>query len=345
MKAVVCHGEKDLRIEELASPSAILPDQVRIAVGAGGICGSDLHYYNHGGFGAIRVKEPMTLGHEVAGRIAEVGSEVTGLKVGDLVAINPSRPCYECQYCRKAQYNQCLDMRYYGSAMRFPHVQGAFSEELIAEASQCCVLAGDVTAAEGACAEPLSVGLHAVNRAGSLLGKRVLVTGTGPIGALAVAAAKLQGALEVVATDVVDEALEVALKMGADRTINVATNAEALQALSADKGYFDIVIEASGNPMAIKSAAEVIKPRGRLVQLGLGGEASIPAQLVAKEIEICGSFRFHEEFEWACELISSRRINLDPLVSGVYPFEDAVAAFESAGDRKHSMKVILTFNA
>ena len=343
MKSVVCHGERDLRVEEIDPPADITPHQVRIAIGAGGICGSDLHYYNHGGFGAIRIKQPMTLGHEVAGRIIAIGSEVTNLNIGDLVAINPSRPCYQCQYCRKAQYNQCLDMQYYGSAMRFPHVQGAFCEELVVESQQCFALAEGISAAEGACAEPLAVGLHAVNRAGNLVGKRVLVTGTGPIGALVVAAAKLHGALEVVATDVVDEALAIARQIGADRTINVATQSDELEKLAVDKGYFDVVIEASGNPMAIQSAANVIKPRGRLVQLGLGGDAPIPAQLVAKEIEMCGSFRFHEEFEWACELISSRRINLKPIITASYSFENAVAAFETAGDRKKSMKVVLTF--
>lgn len=344
MKSVVCHGEKDLRVEEIDGPGPVGAGEVRIAVGAGGICGSDLHYYNHGGFGAIRIKQPMTLGHEVAGRITEVADDVEGLEVGNLVAISPSQPCYDCEYCDKAQYNQCLNMRYYGSAMRFPHVQGAFSEEVVAEARQCYVLAEGTTAAEGACAEPLSVGLHAINRAGNLLGKRVLVTGTGPIGALAVAAAKIHGALEVTATDVVDEALAVAREVGADRTINVATNGDELAAFAENKGYFDVVIEASGNPMAIKTAADVIKPRGRLVQLGLGGEAPIPANLVAKEIEICGSFRFHEEFEWACELIGSRRINLEPIISHSFSYNDAVSAFESASDRKSAMKVVLTFD-
>jgi len=343
MKSIVCHGSKDLRIEKQDAPSAGA-GEIQVAIEAGGICGSDLHYFNHGGFGTIRIKEPMTLGHEVAGRVSDVGAGVSGFSAGDLVAINPSQPCYDCQYCREALYNQCVEMRYYGSAMRFPHVQGAFSQALVAKSWQCHKVAEGTTPQEAAFAEPLSVALHAINRAGNLIGRRVLVTGTGPIGALAVAAAKVHGALEVVATDIVDEALERARMVGADRTINVATDAAALAAYSLGKGTFDVVIEASGTEQALRSALDVIRPRGRLIQLGLGGEVTIPQnQIVAKEIEVCGSFRFHEEFAWAVELIGAKRIPLESLLTGVFPIDDAVAAFETAGDRKASMKVQLSF--
>ena len=343
MKSVVCHGAKDLRIEETDACSAAA-DEVIVSVETGGICGSDLHYFNHGGFGAIRIKEPMILGHEIAGRVFQLGDQVEGLSVGDLVAINPSRPCFTCRFCREAKYNHCEDMRYYGSAMRFPHVQGAFSEKLTVKDWQCHKLPGSIPATDAAFAEPLAVALHAVNRAGPLIGRRVLVTGTGPIGALVVAAAKLHGALEVVATDVVDETLERARMVGADQTINVSKEMPRLQSFAEGKGTFDVVFEASGNPLALNSALDVIRPRGRLVQLGLGGDATIPQNLlVAKEIEWCGTFRFHEEFAWAVALISARRIPLEPLLTGVYPIADAIAAFEAAGDRKRSMKVQLRF--
>ena len=343
MKSVVCHGPKDLRIEERDLPSLGVGD-VAIAVEAGGICGSDLHYYQHGGFGAIRIKEPMILGHEVAGRISAVGGDVDSLTEGQLVAVNPSQPCGICTYCHRAHYNQCLDMRYYGSAMRFPHVQGAFSQGLVVNARHCHVLPEGTGANEGACAEPLSVALHAINRAGDLMGRRVLVTGTGPIGALVVAVAKLHGALEVVATDVVDEALECARAVGADRTINVASHGGDMDAFAAGKGTFDVVVEASGNERALHTALDVIRPRGRLIQLGLGGDVTIPqTQLVAKEIELCGSFRFHDEFAWAVELIGAKRIPLDPLLTGVFAIDDAVAAFEAAADRTKAMKVLLSF--
>lgn len=343
MKTVVCHGPKDLRIEEHEAPTP-LAGEVLVNIEAGGICGSDMHYYKDGGFGAIRIKEPMILGHEVAGRVSALGESVSGFSVGDLVAINPSRPCHDCEYCREAVYNQCLGMRYYGSAMRFPHIQGAFSQVVAAEAWQCNKLPEGIAASDAAFAEPLSVALHAVRRAGNLIGKRVLVTGTGPIGALVVAAAKLHGALEVVATDIVDEALARAKLVGADKTINVMTDAASLEPYAKDKGAFDVVIEASGTESALRTALDVIRPRGRLIQLGLGGDVTIPQiQLVAKEIELCGSFRFHEEFAWAVELIGAKRIPLEPLLTGVFPVDDAVSAFETAGDRKVSMKVMLSF--
>ncbi len=343
MKAIVCHGPKDLRIEERETPVPG-PGEVLVRIEAGGICGSDLHYFHDGGFGTIRISEPMILGHEVAGRVAAVGAEVTSVAVGDVVAVNPSRPCGHCAYCRRAQYNHCLEMRFYGSAMRTPHIQGAFRELLVAKDWQCAALPPGTSTAEAAFAEPLSVALHGVHRAGGLIGKRVLVTGTGPIGALAVAATKLHGALEVVATDIVDEALARAAAVGADRTINVATDADALAAYGVGKGSFDVVIEASGNERAMRSALDVIRPRGRLVQLGLGGEISLPQnQIVAKEIELCGSFRFHEEFAWAVALIGARRIPLAPLLTATFPVDDAVAAFESAGDRRTAMKVQIAF--
>ena len=181
MKAIVIHGALDLRIEE-REPSMPGPDEVSIAIRRGGICGSDLHYYQHGGFGTIRLKEPMILGHEIAGEIAAVGAKVTTLKVGDKVAVNPSRPCRVCVYCQRGLQNHCLDMLFYGSAMRMPHVQGAFRQSLVALESQCHKIASGVSLEEAAFAEPFAVTLHAIARAGALTNKRVLVTGCGPSG-------------------------------------------------------------------------------------------------------------------------------------------------------------------
>jgi L-idonate 5-dehydrogenase len=341
MKAVVIHAARDLRIEERA-PGAVGPGQVGIAIGVGGICGSDLHYFQHGGFGTIRLREPMVLGHEVAGTITELGAGVTDLAVGDRIAVSPSLPCNACEYCLKGQQNQCLDMRFYGSAMRFPHVHGAFRQQLVAEASQCHKLADGTSLAEGAFAEPFAVTLHAVNRAGSLLGKRVLVTGSGPIGALCVLAARTHGAREIIATDVLDAPLAYARAVGADQTINVATEPERLAAFGASKGSFDVMFEASGNAAALAAGLGVLRPRSVLVQLGLGGDIAVPQNVVvAKEIEIRGSFRFHEEFALAVELINRRRADVRPLLSATYPIGEAVAAFEAAGDRTRSMKVQL----
>src|SRR5258705_4911870 len=238
----------------------------------------------------------MILGHEVAGTIKALGAAVSGLAIGDRVAVSPSRPCNACIYCLKGQHSQCLNMRFYGSAMPMPHIQGAFRQRLVAEAWQCHKVADGVSINEAAFAEPFAVVLHAVNRAGSLLGKRVLVTGCGPIGALTIMAARLHGAREIVATDVVAAVLEKVLRLGADRTINVADDPDQLGVYSANKGYFDIHFEASGNERAVRSGLEVLKPRGILVQLGLGGEVSIPPNnVVCKEIVKRGALCFPQQ--------------------------------------------------
>jgi L-idonate 5-dehydrogenase len=235
-------------------------------------------------------------------------------------------------------------MRFYGSAMPMPHIQGAFRQRLVAQQWQCHRVADGVSIQEAAMAEPFAVALHAVVRAGGLANKRVLVTGCGPIGALAIIAARAHGAREIIATDVMNPVLETALQVGADRVINVARDPEILSAYAANKGYFDVQFEASGNQNALRAGLEVLKPRGVIVQLGLGGDVSIPQNMVvSKEIEMKGTFRFHEEFGLAVDIIGKRRVDLKPLLTGSFPIEDAVKAFEAAGDRTRSMKVQLTF--
>jgi L-idonate 5-dehydrogenase len=344
MDALVIHAPGDLRIEDVPTPK-IEPGQVRVRVRTGGICGSDLHYWQHGGFGTIRIQQPMVLGHEVAGVIEEVGPGVHGCAAGDRVAVNPSRPCGACRFCQLGLQNHCLDMRYYGSAMRMPHVQGAFRQQMVIEAGQAFRLADRVTDAEGAMAEPLAVALHAANRAGPLLGRSVLVTGCGPIGAMAVIAARRAGATRIVVTDVVDHPLRKAAKIGADETVNVAQQPQALARYAADKGQFDVLFEASGNERALRSAFDVVRPRGVVVQLGLsGGDLALPFNMVvAKEFDIRGAFRFHEEFGVAVDLINQGLVDLKPLVSATLPYRDAGRAFALAADRSQAIKVILSF--
>jgi L-idonate 5-dehydrogenase len=348
MRALVVHAPKDLRADTWQE-EAPGPGQVLLRTAAGGICGSDLHYYHHGGFGTVRIRQPMVLGHEVSGRVAELGPGASdmvpgGLAVGDLVAVNPSRPCGKCRYCLEGAANHCLNMRFYGSAMPFPHIQGAFREALLADASQC-VKAGDVSPGEAAMAEPLSVALHALRRAGPLLGKRVLVTGCGPIGMLTILAARRAGAAEIVATDIEDRPLEHARAAGAERTFNMKSDPDALAPYGADKGYFDVHCEASGAQPALVSGIAALRPRGVLVQLGLGGDMQVPMmQVTAKEIDLRGCFRFHEEFPLAVEMISKGLIDVKPLITHTLKFDDAVEAFELAGDRSRVMKAQIAFN-
>lgn len=343
MRALVIHASKDLRIEdrEAGNPG---PGKVRVRLAAGGICGSDLHYYNHGGFGTVRLKEPMILGHEVSGHVDALGEGVEGLAVGDLVAVSPSRPCGACGFCQNGHHNHCENMRFYGSAMPFPHIQGAFREDLVADAAQCIPAKG-LTPGEAAMAEPLAVTLHGARRAGELLGKRVLITGSGPIGTLAVLSARAAGATEIVVTDLEDAALGYASKVGADTVINVAKDASLLEPYQAGKGAFDILFECSGSPQALAAGIAAVRPRGIVMQLGLGGDMSIPMQmLTAKELDLRGSFRFHEEFALAVALMQNGTIDVKPLISHTVALDDAQAGFELAGDRSQAMKTQIAFS-
>lgn len=342
MKAVVIHAARDLRIEERAAREPG-PGEVKLRLAAGGICGSDLHYYHQGGFGAVRLREPMILGHEVSATVESLGEGVRGLMPGQLVALSPSRPCGTCRYCREGLPNQCLHMRFYGSAMPFPHIQGAFRQSLVADAAQC-VPADGLTPGEAALAEPFAVALHATRRAGDILGKRVLVTGCGPIGLLSIIAARRAGAAEIVATDLSDFTLEAARRLGADRTIDTARDPDALAAYEADKGTFDVLYECSGAAPALAAGIGAMRPRGVVVQLGLGGDMSLPmTALTAKELDLRGSFRFHEEFAVGVELMRKGLVDLRPLVTQTFPLSEAREAFEVASDRSRAVKVQLDF--
>ncbi len=344
MRAVIIHAAGDLRVEDRPEPAAPGPGEVRVGIARGGICGSDLHYLHHGGFGAVRLREPMALGHEAAGVVEAVGAGVEGLALGDRVAVNPSRPCGACASCRRGLRNHCLDMRFSGSAMRMPHEEGLFREAVVVPAAQAVRLSAQADLGRAACAEPLAVGLHAARRAGSLLGARVLVSGCGPIGCLTVAAARHAGASHVVATDLAPEALAVAEAMGAHETIDLSASPQGLDPWRAGKGRVDVAFECSGAAPALRAACEALRPRGALVTVGLGPDVPLPLGLVVtKEIALRGSFRFDEEFALAADLIDRGAIDLGPLVTHALPAEDAAAAFAIASDRRRAMKVQLRF--
>ena len=342
MKTIVIHAAKDLRIEqrEAEEPAA---GQVQIKLEAGGICGSDLHYFNHGGFGAVRLKEPMILGHEVSGRISKLGAGVADFSVGQLVGISPSRPCHTCKYCREGMFNQCLNMRFYGSAMPYPHIQGAFRESLVADAAQL-VSAEGLSAGEAAMAEPLAVTLHATRRVGAMLGKSVLITGCGPIGLLSILSARRAGADLIVAVDLSDYCLGLARKLGADVTLNTATTPDALERYKADKGTFDILYECSGAQPALVSAIAALRPGATILQLGLGGDMTLPIMAItAKELSLKGSFRFHSEYATAMSLMRKGLIDVRPLITETVSLDDARRGFELASDRSKAMKVQIAF--
>ncbi len=343
MKSVICHAAQDLRLETTELPP-LGEHQLRVKVAFGGICGSDLHYFQHGGFGTVRIKQPMALGHEVSGIVDGWGPGVSGFERGQRIAISPSRPCGHCRFCQGGQHNHCLNMRFYGSAMPFPHIQGAFSEQLVIEGYQAHAIADHLSLSEAALAEPLSVGLHAIQRAGSVLGQQVLVTGCGPIGSLLIGALRRAGAARIVAADIADLPLQCAREMGADEAINLKTQDDALEKYKVEKGQFDTVFEASGSEAALRTALDVIRPRGVLVTVGMGGDISLPmTQLVAKEVDLRGTFRFHPEFATAVRFLNEGLVNGKPVITRVLPMERALEAFDLAADKRQSLKVQIQF--
>ncbi|MFC3630216.1 L-idonate 5-dehydrogenase [Paracoccus angustae] len=345
---VVClHSQEDLRLETCPAETPG-PGEVQIAVRAGGICGSDLHYWLEGGIGTIRVREPIILGHEAAGTVVSLGEGVTGLEIGQLVAMNPSHPCGTCEFCRQGLERHCTAMKFKGSAMYLPHQQGMFRDRMVIGAGQCHPLPAGISPGAAACAEPLAVCLHAANRgeaiAGPLAGKTVLVTGAGPIGALCVAVARQRGAARVIVTDIQDATLEVARQMGADHAVNTMTDPEGLAPWQEGKGQVDLVFECSAAAPAIRDAVACLRPLGTLVQVGVAGPTPMPLNvMVGKEIQFVGSQRFDVEFAQAVGLIGSGAIDPRPMITATFPLTEALDAFNAAKDRSRSVKVQISF--
>jgi len=352
MQALRIHAAKDLRLAEIET-KPLAPEEVRVAVKAGGICGSDLAYYFKGRVGDFALQEPLILGHEVAGEIAEVGDAVTGLAVGNAVAINPSRPCLACPDCLGGRGHLCREMLFYGSAARIPHVQGAFSDLAIARVDQCHPIPKDMSYGLAAMAEPLAVALHAVRRAGDLLGRRVIIAGAGPIGLLVALAAKQAGAGEIGVFDLAEAPLRKAEEIGVDGIYRVGGDgknggSDPLKPFEANKGVFDIAFEATGALPALASLLRITRPGGRVVQIGMlpPGEVPVAANLLmAQEIDYLGSFRFHEEYKMAVDFLTSGKIDVAPLITGDYDLSDADAAFVAAADRNSNIKVQLRFGS
>jgi L-idonate 5-dehydrogenase len=332
MRSVYIDGRLALAVRD-----APVPDpgegQVRIRVEAVGICGSDLHYYFEGANGEYVVREPLVPGHELSGR---VDLDPTGrLAVGTPVTVHPAtfgtpEPGIE------DEPHLWPGGAYLGSASTWPHTQGAMSEYLLVAAGMVRPLPESLPVRRAVLAEPLAVALHAANRAGDLTGRRVLVSGSGPIGLLAVAAAKARGAAHVTATDVLEEPLERARSVGADEVLRVGVDDVPVNA-------FDVVLECSGVTAAISAAGVAVRRRGTVVQVGMVPNEPRPVNLapfISKEVALVGTFRFRDEIDEAVALLDARP-ELEQVITHEFAVDEIEHAFDVARDSRASGKVVV----
>ena len=342
MKAAVLHGAKDLRLEDYRMPE-LLPGMVLLRIKRVGICGSDLHYYEDGYCGAFVPTRPFILGHELTGEIVAIANDVTfPINIGSRVTVNPARPCRVCDYCKSGRSNLCPDTIMLGSGSTNPPTNGAMAEHVTVRADQCHLLPDSMDDGLGAMIKPLAVALHAVKRVGNISGKHALITGGGTIGLLTALTAKALGASNVTISDIVPERRTYALKCGVDMVLNPSENDVAQKVMELTGNGFDVIFEASGAAAALKQAFTLVRPGGTIVQIGTLGTENIalPAnQLMVKEIQLIGSFRYGNIFDEAIDLVASGKIDLLPFISGVYALKDINEAMHLAADKVHSLKV------
>lgn len=296
-----------------------------------GICGSDMHYYEHGHNGDNELNVPTIMGHESSGTIVETGAGVTGSSVGDRVALEPGIPCGSCRYCDTDEYNLCEDMHFMAS----PPDDGALVEYVSWPAERTYSLPETVSTRAGALCEPLSVAIHANRRGNVDSGDTVLVTGCGPIGLLCMDAAYAAGATDVIVADIVERKLELAAKRGASHTIQ--TNEQSLVDAvdEVTDGGVDVVLECSGAEAVIDRTIATVRKGGQVVFVGLPQDPELPADvfdLIDNELDISGSFRFRNTYSQAIELLASEQVDVESLVDFEFSLADTQRAFERAAD-------------
>lgn len=330
MRAAVLKRQGDMALETLAVPEPD-PDQVLIQVAAVGVCGSDVHYYDHGRIGDYVVDHPLILGHELSGRIAAAGSAVDPARIGQRVAVEPQRPCRTCKQCKAGRYNLCPDIEFYAT----PPIDGAFTEYVRIQSDFAHDIPDNVSDEAAALIEPLSVGLWACERAGIRPGSRVLIAGAGPIGIITAQAARAYGATEIHITDITEDRLAFALEHGATHALNARTDTtEGLDV--------DAFIDASGAPHAIRSGIKAVGPAGKVILIGLGADdIELPVSHIQnREIWLSGVFRYTNTWPLAIQLIADGKIDLDILVTGKFTLADSEDAL-NAGKQPGQLKAIV----
>jgi len=344
MKSVVLFGAKDLRLESRNVPE-LLPGMVLLRIKRVGICGSDLHYFEHGYCGSFIPSGPFILGHELTAEVVAVSNSTTSsLQDGARVTVNPARACGFCHYCKSGRGNLCRNTIMLGSGSTNPPTNGAMAEYVVVREDQCHLLPAEIDNGAGAMIEPLAVALHAVKQAENIGGKTVLVTGGGTIGLLTALTAKAFGAVPVTVSDIVPERRACAATFGADIAIDPAEKniSEKVKEITGDG--FDVIFEASGSRYALRQAFDMVAAGGTIVQIGTLGNEDVPLpanMIMAKELKVVGSFRYGNVFDEAIKLVTSGRVNLSPFITGLMPFQDFNKAMLLASDKVHALKVQL----
>jgi D-xylulose reductase len=329
MKALVLEKVNELRLRDIEIPETLGPHDVRIALRTVGICGSDVHYYTHGAIGQFVVREPMVLGHEASGVVVEVGSEVKHLKVGDRVCMEPGIPDPNSKATRLGMYNLDPAVRFWAT----PPVHGVLRPTVVHPAAFTFKLPDNVSFAEGAMVEPLAVGMHAATKARIKPGDLAIVMGAGPIGMVTALAALAGGCSQVVMTDVQQPKLDLAATLGPIRPVNVTKeNLKEVIDQMTDGWGADIVFECSGNEKAAASVFEPLCPGGTVVYVGipLRPIAYEVSAAMVKEARVEHVFRYAHVYPRAIALMASGKINVKPLITDVFSFEESVKAFEFA---------------
>ena len=328
-RAAVLYAPGDLRVEDRPTPEPG-PREVLVEVAAVGVCGSDVHYYEHGRIGSHVVRSPLVLGHESAGRVVALGAGAAKHAVGDRVTLEPGVPCGRCRECRAGRYNLCRDVRFFAT----PPFDGAFANFVTIHEDFAFTLPDSVSDEAGALMEPLSVGIWACRKAGVAPGDRVLITGAGPIGLLALQCALAFGATAVTITDVSDERLELARRLGATRALRAGE----------DAGEADALIECSGHPAALAAGVAAVRPAGTAVVVGMGPEedASVPLSLIQnREIWLTGTFRYANTYPTAIALVAEGRVDPEAIVTGRYGLDDAEAALRAGREDPANVKAMV----
>jgi len=344
MRALVLEKKGELSLREIALPQDVGPDDVRIAIHTVGVCGSDVHYYTHGAIGSYIVRQPMVLGHEASGTVVEVGANVTSLKVGDRVCMEPGVPNLSSRATKLGIYNVDPDVRFWAT----PPVHGVLAPYAVHPAAFTYKLPDNVSFAEGAMVEPFAIGMQAAARARIVPGDVAVVIGCGPIGIMIALAALAGGCSKVLISDFSAPKLEIAAQYPGIVPVNIGEQSLVDAVRSAtDNWGADIVFEASGSPKAFANLFDIVRPGGAVVLVGLPVEAvelNVPAA-ISKEVRIETVFRYANIFDRALQLIASGKVDLKPLITGTYDFSESIKAFERAAQGKPQdvkLQILLT---